>query len=97
MERYEEWADVLIGKIREKMEWVSEKNKDKIPYRTDGNGDYDDRSDNSLEWNGDDGLNWWTNGFWGGIQWLLYQDTKAERYKEIARLSEKKLEKCFQS
>ena len=97
MERYEEWADVLIGKIREKMEWVSEKNKDKIPYRTDGNGDYDDRSDNSSEWNGDDGLNWWTNGFWGGIQWLLYQDTKAERYKEIARLSEKKLEKCFQS
>lgn len=28
--------------------------------------------------------------------WLLYQDTWEERYAEIARLSEKKLERCFQ-
>ena len=96
MKRYEEWADSLIEKIREKMEWVSEKNKDKIPYRTDENGDYDDRSDLSGKWNTDDGLNWWTNGFWGGMMWLLYQDTGEERYAEIARLSEKKLERCFQ-
>ncbi len=96
MKRYEEWADSMIEKIRDKMEWVSEKNKDKIPYRTDKNGDYDDRSDLSREWNTDDGLNWWTNGFWGGMMWLLYQDTGEERYAEIARLSEKKLERCFQ-
>lgn len=96
MERCEEWADGVIGKIREKMEWVSEKNKDKIPYSTDADGDYDDRSDVSREWNVDDGLNWWTNGFWGGIMWLLYQDTGEERYRQIARISEEKLEKCFQ-
>ncbi|MDE6926298.1 MAG: glycosyl hydrolase family 88, partial [Acetatifactor sp.] len=96
MERYVEWADTVIGKIREKMEWVSEKNRDKIPYQTDQNGDYDDRSDLSGEWNVDDGLNWWTNGFWGGIMWLLYQDTGEERYAQIARLSEEKLERCFQ-
>ena len=41
----EEWADEMLAKIRKKMEWVSEKNKEKIPYRTDENGDYDDRSD----------------------------------------------------
>ena len=35
IKRYEEWADTLIEKIREKMAWVSEKNKDKIPYQTD--------------------------------------------------------------
>lgn len=57
MQRYEEWADTVIEKIRKKMEWVSEKNKDKIPYRTDENGDYDDRSDPSKEWRIDDGLN----------------------------------------
>ena len=96
MERYAEWADAVIGKIREKMEWVSEKNKDKIPYQTNQNGNYDDRSDLSREWNMDDGLNWWTNGFWGGIMWLLYQDTGEERYARIARLSEGKLERCFQ-
>jgi len=96
MERYEEWADTVIGKIRHKMEWVSEKNKDKIPYQTDAGGNYDDRSDTSRTWSADDGLNWWTNGFWGGILWLLYQDTGKERYAEIARVSEVKMEKCFQ-
>lgn len=36
MERCEEWVDDVIGKIREKMEWVSEKNKDKIPSLEEG-------------------------------------------------------------
>ena len=68
MQRYAEWA--VLGKIRRKMEWVSEKNKNKIPYRTDENGDYDDRSDLSKEWRIDDGLKsgltvpyvmWWSS------------------------------------
>lgn len=96
MERYKEWAEAEISKIRQKIAWVSEKNKDKIPYRTDANGDYDDRSDTTKEWRIDDGINWWTNGFWGGILWLLYQDTGEERYAQIARVSEEKMEKCFQ-
>lgn len=97
MEEYSIWAEEVSGKIREKMAWVSEKNKDKIPYTTDENGDYDDRSDENRMWNQDDGLNWWTNGFWGGIQWLLYQDTGEEKYAEIARVSGKKIEKCFET
>lgn len=96
MENYEAWADGVIAKIREKMAWVSEKNKDKIPYTTDADGNYDDRSDLSGEWRIDDGLNWWTNGFWGGMMWLLYQDTGEEKYAQIARKSEECLEKCFQ-
>lgn len=95
MNRYEKWADEVIVKIREKMEWVSEKNRNKIPYQTDKSGNYDDRSDSSKEWNVDDGLNWWTNGFWAGIMWLLYQDTGEERYVQIARISEERMEKCF--
>lgn len=92
---YERWAEGVAVKIREKMEWVSEKNRDKIPYTTNEAGDYDDRSDTGKKWSLDDGLNWWTNGFWGGIMWLLYQDTKDERYAEIARISEYRMEKCF--
>ena len=92
---YQEWAESVAVKIRKKMEWSSEKNKDKIPYTTNESGDYDDRSDRTKEWSLDDGLNWWTNGFWGGIMWLLYQDTKDGRYAEIARISEYRLEKCF--
>ena len=74
---------------------MSEKNKDKIPYTTDENGNYDDRGDSAKDWNMDDGLNWWTNGFWGGIMWLLYQDTKDERYIAIARNCGRKLKQTF--
>ena len=88
-------ADEVIGRIRAKMAWVSEKNRDKIPYTTDENGNYDDRSDMSRSWRIDDGLNWWTNGFWGGIMWLLYQDTGEEKYARIARISEERLDRCF--
>lgn len=95
MEAYEAWANEVILRIREKMDWVSEKNRDKIPYTADENGNYDDRADLSKPWRIDDGLNWWTNGFWGGMMWLLYQDTKQEKYAQIARISEEKLEQCF--
>ena len=95
MEAYQSWAREILENVRAKMAWVSEKNRDKIPYTTDETGSYDDRSAGSVSWNRDDGLNWWTNGFWGGIMWLLYRDTGEERYAEIARASEEKLEQCF--
>ena len=97
MEDYKAWAEEVLDKVRDKMAWVSEKNKDKIPYTTDADGNYDDRADENKEWSRDDGLNWWTNGFWGGIMWLLYQDTREEKYADIARKSERKLEKCFET
>ena len=95
MNSNQEWVCEALEKVREKMQWVSEKNRDKIPYTTGADGSYDDRSDESRSWGMDNGLNWWTNGFWGGIMWLLYQDTGEERYREIAGISERKLEKCF--
>lgn len=91
----QKWIVETIQNIREKMRWVSEKNKDKIPYTTDESGSYNDQSDAARNWNTDDGLNWWTNGFWGGIMWLLYQDTGEQHYIDIARSCEKKLEQTF--
>lgn len=73
------------------------KNHTKIPYTTDENGNYDDRSDATKTWTNDSGLNWWTNGFWGGILWLMYQNTGDQKYMEYARECEHKLEKCFQT
>lgn len=89
------WVPGTLDLIREKMEWVSRKNQNKIPYTTDHQGNYDDRSDMTRSWPADDGLNWWTNGFWPGILWLLYRDTRADFYKDVARRCEKKLEQCF--
>ena len=95
MTEYQIWAENILESAREKMAWVSEKHKDTIPYTTDYKGNYDDRSDDSKQWGIDDGINWWTNGFWGGLLWLLYQDTKEEKYAKIARNSQKKMEKSF--
>jgi unsaturated chondroitin disaccharide hydrolase len=90
----EKWVSEALEKVRKKIKATAEKNRDRIPYRTDADGNYDDNS----EARGDgSGLDWWTNGFWGGTLWKMYEDTGDESYAEIARISEKKLEKCFET
>lgn len=86
-DRYLPWAQGVAEKIRAKMAWSSEKNKDKIPYTTNPDGSYNDLTDSNRSW--------WTNGFWGGTQWLLYQATGEKRYAEIGRASTYKLERCL--
>ena len=97
MRQNESWLDQAIEKIREKMSWVSDKNKDKIPYTTDSEGNYDDHSNNDTsEMKFAEGLAWWTNGFWGGLMWLLYQDTQDEKYAKYGVSLERKLEQCIE-
>ncbi|MEY8355546.1 glycoside hydrolase family 88 protein [Lachnospiraceae bacterium 54-53] len=88
------WVNEAEHRITEKMEWVSEKSKNKIPYTTI-NGIHDDKSSDTQEFSLDDGINWWTNGFWGGMLWQMYHKTGDERYADIARVSEEKLKRCF--
>lgn len=95
MKEYQKWLESTMDMLRQKMTWVAEKNKNKIPYTTDENGDYDDKGNERIGWGADDGLNWWTNGFWPGILWLLYQDTGEKKYVEWARYSQRKIEKCL--
>ena len=90
------WAGEVFAEFEKKMEKVAEKSKDKIPALAI-DGVHDDRGDGTKEWRADDGLNWWTNGFWGGMLWMLYAETGKERYGEIARISERKLDACFES
>lgn len=89
------WLEEVIERITHKMEWVSDKNRDKIPYTTI-DGTYDDRSIDNPSGGFDDGICWWTNGFWGGMMWLMYHETGSNKYKEIAEISEQKLDRCFQ-
>lgn len=88
------WLEEVVNKIKNKMEWVSEKSKYKIPYTT-VNGTHDDRVDAAKKFNLDDGINWWTNGFWGGMMWLMYHETGDKKYAEIAKYSEEKMDQCF--
>lgn len=90
------WTEDIMKQLREKMSWVCQKNKGKIPYTTDESGNYDDRADISREWPMDDGINWWTNGFWGGLMWLMYLETGEKEYREAAEISEKQLDRCFE-
>lgn len=85
----------VIAKIREKMDWVSEKSKEKIPYTTFEDGTHDDYNNSPKKHRIEDGLSWWTNGFWGGMMWLMYHETGEERYAEIAKISEEMLDQCF--
>ena len=57
-----EWASDVSKKIISKMEVVAARNKEAVPYTTDSNGRYEDASY----------MGWWTNGFYGGICWELY-------------------------
>lgn len=87
------WVDSVVEKIKNKMEWVSEKSANKVPYSTI-NGEHDDRAINLIG-RDDTGICWWTNGFWGGMMWLMYHETGKERYKEIANILEDKLDECL--
>ena len=91
----QEWLEEALLKFDNKMEWLSEKSREKIPAMA-VDGVHDDRSDLSKKWNPDDGLFWWTNGFWGGMLWMMYVKTGKQKYAEIAEVSEKKLDACFE-
>lgn len=79
----DQWAYEVAEKIRHKMRIVAERSRDKVPYST-VNGVYNDLSEENI--------GWWTNGFWGGMMWQLYNATKDEIYREIAERTEKKMD-----
>lgn len=84
----EEWINSVWGKIEKKMEKVAVRSFDKLPYTT-SDGVHDDRSK--------DDPGWWTNGFWGGMMWLMYLSTKNDVYMSTAIRSEEKLDEVLKN
>ena len=83
------WVKEIWEKIDKKMQLCAPRNKGKLPK-----GCVEGIYDNALDMpNGDI---WWTNGFWGGMMWVLYSQTKNEMYKEIAVLSEELLDTALE-
>lgn len=80
---YKNWAEEVAGKIKEKEIEAVKRNTEKIPYVAE-NGVWDDCSSERI--------GWWTNGFWGGMMWQLYNATKEEIYRETAQQTEEKLD-----
>ncbi|WP_168120206.1 glycoside hydrolase family 88 protein [Paenibacillus sp. HB172176] len=88
------WLNEVVERVRTKLDWVSEKSREKIPYTTI-DGTHDNRIVDNPSGTETDGINWWTNGFWGGMMWLMHHETGQEKYKEIAEFSERALDRCF--
>ncbi len=56
-----------------------------IPYIPDEKGRYKDA----------DSIYWWTNGFWAGMLWQLYNATGEELFKNTAENSENRLDEAL--
>ena len=79
------WAKEVFNKIDNKLSVTSEKSREKIPFST-VDGVHDDSSN---------AITNWTNGFWGGLMWLMYSQTGKDCYKITARRQQEKLEEGF--
>lgn len=86
MERYvqnhTEWINSTWEKLDKKLSKIAIKSREKVPYTT-VDGVHDDKRNE---------IDWWTNGFFGGLMWLMYVGTKNEEYKITAERQEEFLD-----
>ena len=78
------WAEESLKRVDAKMSKVTLRSRNKLPDGVDENGVHVDRTLTNV--------NGWTNGFWGGLNLLLYNYTKNEDYLLTAQSSEKLLD-----
>ncbi len=80
------WAEETFSKIDKKMSAMTVRSRNKIPDGVNDDGFHKEKS-----------INWWTNGFWGGLNWLLYNYTKNENYMLTAKANEKKMDEALEN
>ena len=85
----DKWIDDVWQKIQKKLSRVAVLRRNTLPYTTREGKIYDDKSTTRI--------NWWTNGFWSGMMWLMYEGTKNEEYKKTAEIAEKMLDEAFKN
>jgi len=86
IEKNKAWIEETWQKLDNKLSRVAVKSREKIPYTT-VNGVHDNRAEKDPDW--------WTNGFWGGMMWLMYKETGNEEYKTTAIRSEEILDEAL--
>ncbi len=84
-----EWIDSTWEKIDKKLQKVAVRSRNKLPYTVDENGVHNDFSKDKI-W-------WWTNGFFGGMMWLMYQETKNDTYMDTAKVQGSMVNKIFEN
>ena len=81
-----QWIDETWKALDRKLSHTAVKSRNKLPYTT-VNGVHDDKSKQDPAW--------WTNGFWGGMMWLMYANTGNEEYRQTAMRSEALLDEAL--
>ena len=79
------WAEATFKKIDNKMAAMTLRSRNKIPDGVDEQGFHVEKSD----------ICWWCNGFWGGLNWLMYEQTKNEEYLKTAKQSEIRMDEAL--
>ena len=79
------WVDGLLDLVSQKVDALSRNKPGFIPYMAN-DGHYSDKQDDII---------WWTNGFWGGMLWQLWQYSGKTSYKEHAEKLERQLDAAF--
>lgn len=79
------WAEEVFAKIDKKLAKVTVRNTEKIADGCDEAGMFKDCRN----------ISWWTNGFWGGLNHLLYNQTGNEDYLKTALANEKRMDEAL--
>ncbi|WP_170924744.1 glycoside hydrolase family 88 protein [Candidatus Enterococcus clewellii] len=82
----ETWSELELKKVAQKVKWEINRIGDGIPYQT-VRGKYSDQG--LLD------ISWWTNGFWGGINWQLYSYFGEDIYRKTAESVEERLDQAL--
>ena len=77
------WIDATYEKMDKKLRAMAVRSRDIVPYGVDENGRHRDFTHK---------ISWWTNGFWGGLNAMMYEYTKADEYLACAKSQEKLLD-----
>ena len=84
-----EWIDSTWEKIDNKLRKVAVRSRNKLPYTVDENGVHNDFSKERV-W-------WWTNGFFGGMMWLMYRETGNNVYMDTAKVQGNLVNRIFEN
>lgn len=87
------WASDTAERFTRKLRAVCARSARKIPARA-VDGVHDNKADGGT-YNADDGLCWWTNGFWAGMLWRAFAETGEAAFADTARFTETQLDACF--
>ena len=79
-----EWAKDTFAKVDAKMQKVTIRSREKLSDGVDENGSHISKDPNS-----------WTAGFWGALNYMLYEYTKNEEYLKTAKRSEELMDTAF--